>query len=204
MSYTAVVRRIAFHICAVLALALAAFTAVLLYRSYTTCDSLSAGSVVLANQSETYTWLEIHSFPGCLGFNVGRRTGNPTGLAAYVKPSLVQSRPKALVSRYVGPESSFVWRHGFGWHVHAPSAAEDHHHASIHLPHWLLILVFLLAPGRWVHLHFSRWKGERRARKQGLCLVCAYDLRAHKPGERCPECGTVIPQTPTDPRTSGP
>jgi len=25
-----------------------------------------------------------------------------------------------------------------------------------------------------------------------LCLHCGYDLRAHKPGDRCPECGTSV------------
>ena len=27
----------------------------------------------------------------------------------------------------------------------------------------------------------------------GLCPTCSYDLRAHAPGQRCPECGTLIP-----------
>ena len=26
----------------------------------------------------------------------------------------------------------------------------------------------------------------------GHCLRCSYDLRAHAPGEKCPECGTLI------------
>ena len=26
-----------------------------------------------------------------------------------------------------------------------------------------------------------------------LCLTCGYDLRAHKSGDKCPECGTPIP-----------
>jgi hypothetical protein len=26
-----------------------------------------------------------------------------------------------------------------------------------------------------------------------LCLTCGYDLRAHKPGDRCPECGKTVP-----------
>ena len=31
----------------------------------------------------------------------------------------------------------------------------------------------------------------------GLCPKCSYDLRAHRPGQKCPECGTPIPQTPS-------
>jgi hypothetical protein len=26
-----------------------------------------------------------------------------------------------------------------------------------------------------------------------LCTTCGYDLRAHKPGDKCPECGTPVP-----------
>lgn len=33
----------------------------------------------------------------------------------------------------------------------------------------------------------------RRRRTRGLCEACGYDLRAHKPGDRCPECGTPVP-----------
>src|ERR1017187_8416520 len=27
---------------------------------------------------------------------------------------------------------------------------------------------------------------------QRLCRTCSYDLRAHKPGQKCPECGMII------------
>jgi len=40
-----------------------------------------------------------------------------------------------------------------------------------------------------------RWLGQRAAWRweNSLCVDCGYDLRAHQPGDRCPECGTVIP-----------
>jgi len=42
-------------------------------------------------------------------------------------------------------------------------------------------------------LFFSPSENRRRFRERhGLCLTCGYDLRAHKPGDKCPECGTVI------------
>jgi hypothetical protein len=33
----------------------------------------------------------------------------------------------------------------------------------------------------------------RRAIRGNLCPTCSYDLRAHNPGQRCPECGAQIP-----------
>jgi hypothetical protein len=37
-------------------------------------------------------------------------------------------------------------------------------------------------------------KRVRRRKQDGRfrCLRCSYDLRAHHPGEKCPECGTII------------
>jgi hypothetical protein len=35
-----------------------------------------------------------------------------------------------------------------------------------------------------------RWRTALRAR-EGLCLKCGFDLRAHQVGARCPECGMV-------------
>jgi hypothetical protein len=37
-----------------------------------------------------------------------------------------------------------------------------------------------------------RRQRERRLDKGGLCRKCSYDLRAHRVGERCPECGEMI------------
>ena len=37
-------------------------------------------------------------------------------------------------------------------------------------------------------------------RRHGLCLRCGYDLRAQlvgAAGDKCPECGTLIPDTPS-------
>jgi hypothetical protein len=33
----------------------------------------------------------------------------------------------------------------------------------------------------------------------GLCPACAYDLRAHAPGARCPECGRPVTRPPARP-----
>jgi hypothetical protein len=34
---------------------------------------------------------------------------------------------------------------------------------------------------------------KREVSKRGKCQECGNDLRAHRPGDKCPECGTVIP-----------
>jgi hypothetical protein len=61
--------------------------------------------------------------------------------------------------------------------------------ADIEAPFWSIFLTegaaawFLLRNGR----------RERRRVRRGLCTRCGYDLRAHRPGQKCPECGTPIP-----------
>jgi hypothetical protein len=56
---------------------------------------------------------------------------------------------------------------------------------SVFVPHWFLILVFALMPGRRIY----RWAKVRRRKKSGLCARCGYDMRGG--GERCPECGVL-------------
>jgi hypothetical protein len=65
-------------------------------------------------------------------------------------------------------------------------------HLHIGIPYWLVLLMTGILPLRWL-------KGRQRQRQQiwrrshGLCEKCGYDLRAHQPGQKCPECGTTIP-----------
>ena len=40
-------------------------------------------------------------------------------------------------------------------------------------------------------LTYRRWKSWR-SKRPGLCLSCSYALRAHHPGDKCPECGSVM------------
>jgi hypothetical protein len=75
----------------------------------------------------------------------------------------------------------------------------DYHHVSpsfweIRFRYRTLVIVtaFLPIAGfAWIYL--SKYSHRRREQNQGLCLTCGYDLRAHVPGQRCPECGTPIP-----------
>jgi hypothetical protein len=56
------------------------------------------------------------------------------------------------------------------------------------LPHWLMKLLFSIAP-----IHWLLGYRQRKRRKMGECHVCGYDLRATP--ERCPECGTAVSST---------
>ena len=57
------------------------------------------------------------------------------------------------------------------------------------IPLWFPTLLFLILPAVWLR----RFRSERRKRREGLCRSCGYDLRAHSPGQLCPECGTTVP-----------
>jgi hypothetical protein len=58
---------------------------------------------------------------------------------------------------------------------------------EIHIPCWALALAFGWPPG----LSLIRWFRRRRV-APGCCIHCGYDLRAHKVGDKCPECGAAI------------
>ena len=59
------------------------------------------------------------------------------------------------------------------------------------VPLWFVLGLMLILPVRWVWLTV-RGRGEI---PECACKVCRYDLRAHSAGQRCPECGTVIPSS---------
>lgn len=63
----------------------------------------------------------------------------------------------------------------------------DYHHA-VFTPAWFTFVAFLLLPLAWA----GRKMKARRVRHDGTCAICGYDLRATP--DRCPECGTPIPQ----------
>jgi hypothetical protein len=86
------------------------------------------------------------------------------------------------------------------WGVSPLGARSGIHGGLIAVAYPFLIATLLAFPvGRW--LVFSgiagiRWRNRKRRTRLGLCTHCAYDLRAHAPGQRCPECGTLVTPSP--------
>jgi hypothetical protein len=51
-------------------------------------------------------------------------------------------------------------------------------------PIWSVEVITVVIPALWMSMYIR----QRRRRKDNLCIVCGYDLRATS--DRCPECGT--------------
>jgi len=80
---------------------------------------------------------------------------------------------------------------GFGFdcgHYHRGASLEWTKTLRIVIPHWLFVCCFAVLPAIKVWATMKRRGHTRR----GECLNCGYDLRAHKLGERCPECGIIV------------
>jgi len=56
---------------------------------------------------------------------------------------------------------------------------------NIKIPFSYLALLFSILP----MLAFRSLRRRRKLARAGLCKKCHYDLRAHAPGDNCPECG---------------
>jgi hypothetical protein len=66
---------------------------------------------------------------------------------------------------------------------------------NLRIPCWLPGLLTMIMPT----VALLRWRRARYRMSKGLCRRCGYDLRAST--DKCPECGTSIPQRP--PATQG-
>ncbi len=61
-----------------------------------------------------------------------------------------------------------------------------------------------ILPTMWFVLALKRRHVRKHLERMGKCRQCGYDLRSHKPGDRCPECGTLITsQINTEDQASG-
>jgi hypothetical protein len=112
-------------------------------------------------------------------------------------------------SRAITPTWDAVRQRGLGFHYQTVKAEiathrmrdtgiEKHYWRLYHtlaIPYWALTLLFAGLPALWLFQH-------RRRPQPGLCPTCHYDLRAHTPGQKCPECGTRIQSPPLTPPSS--
>ena len=65
---------------------------------------------------------------------------------------------------------------------------DENDYQFVYLDFWALIL----ASGLFSCTLIAALVFRRHRRSPGHCLACSYDLRAHKPGDKCPECGTIM------------
>jgi hypothetical protein len=61
------------------------------------------------------------------------------------------------------------------------------------VPFWVVAPLLAVLPTWWL-IRFRRHRILSRRADAGQCLQCGYDLRAQRPGDRCPECGLVNSQ----------
>jgi hypothetical protein len=60
----------------------------------------------------------------------------------------------------------------------------------IGIPYWPIGAISLIYPYVW----YKRFR-KTQSNLGRFCENCNYDLRAHRPNQKCPECGTPIPPT---------
>lgn len=56
------------------------------------------------------------------------------------------------------------------------------------IPLWIFPPVFAIVP----NFYFLAFLRRTRPPRDRLCTKCRYNLRAHKPGDKCPECGIPV------------
>ena len=138
----------------------------------------------------------INSSNGVLSFGVLRNTSNVAGTAPAPVPFLGPDGIAIFhLDRSDSPPTPFVWRTlGFnhrtsdGWLI----PGEMVHSSEWAIPYWILVVLFALLPASRLRRYLKNYN-----RKPGHCRACNYDLRAHHPGDKCPECGTLIPDRPS-------
>lgn len=55
---------------------------------------------------------------------------------------------------------------------------------------WLVGLICGAYPAFCLFKVIKKIRSNRKINMKGLCRKCHYDLRAHKVGDKCPDCGT--------------
>jgi hypothetical protein len=114
--------------------------------------------------------------------------------AGYILPLFLRSasvREGWFVEQHARSESGVrsqpVWS-GAGFEYHRIELTGALAIRSLGVPYWFLCACAAATLFVW----WRRRRRQRATRKRGrTCATCGYDLRASR--ERCPECGTVIP-----------
>lgn len=137
--------------------------------------------------------LRVHSFSSTLRFEFGRQRYEPVylrDLSAEEMKQFHRSYPMGLHWWIPREKTTMHWSvpmPGFAaaHYVDAPSAGYRSDTWMFSVRPWLPMALLLVLPVLWL----NRLRYANRARRQGLCVNCGYDLRATP--ERCPECGMV-------------
>ena len=105
-------------------------------------------------------------------------------------PRWVYARRPA--GQYQSPRDTPSQKLGFDWVIErdVPMTGTSLVDSTVRIrvPHWLLAIALAALPA-WRAV--GQWR-RRHRRRRGACARCGYDLRAS--GDRCPECGTAVPQ----------
>lgn len=125
----------------------------------------------------------VHGFGEPWGLRWGSATAGKYPTFRLLKDSVAwgpQPQPTPLAER-------------FGFELDLSYHVNGYDVGAVVAPYWSLVLVVGAVPATSLARAVTRYRQRRYRRRYGLCLICGYDLRAHSPGQRCPECGTVIP-----------
>jgi hypothetical protein len=107
------------------------------------------------------------------------------------------SRPGAGVHTRILLGWNWIWawheRYALDSHERASSVSDDRIHvvhSAALIPWWFVSPPLALLPALWLRRRLVT----RRRPAMGRCLACGFDLRATP--DRCPECGTAVPEKP--------
>lgn len=82
----------------------------------------------------------------------------------------------------------FAYFCGLRSYIGSEEPTYDTPFVEVVVPLWAIVLL----SGIPLVLPVVRAERSRCRIRRGMCVRCGYDLRAHKPGDKCPECGTPV------------
>jgi hypothetical protein len=139
----------------------------------------------------------------CFSLDIDAKPGKPTSASFghfYAGGGLITQGQFAIFYTFGNgqPESKRVRWSNYEWTFGAVDGLNQVNWAGVPMrtitliSYWPLIFLFLIISSVLIKRYL------RAIPPEGHCTTCNYDLRAHHPGQKCPECGTPIP-TPDRP-----